>query len=447
MEINIKNFAKVKDAHLICNGLTVLTGKNGSGKSTIGKSIASVFNSFRTCSEYFDVDFFKLCIKRISFVLGTNPVNFRNAIVHSRFANDDKFKSLAFFCQMEGRWPISEQIKMLEEFLKSLEKFDDFENDLFNFYSRNISFSKKRKEANLKSELMDEVVRLIKYGSDPYIAKNYLISNLKDQLDLEFSGQVLPYGNFESLPLISINSDNWSFMFDYNKTSSFRNIAKIQSFADKTFYISDSCIIDNLENRNFARRGSVWLNKDYKTTTVSFNEHLIESLRIKKNNLDSLNKSKLEVSKKLNDVVDYDFIKSNSGYISTKNGINIKNEASGAKIFIILKMLLDRDLISTDSVLIFDEPENHLHPEWQNKFAEIISLISKELGANIICITHSPNMLLALEIYGKKIISENQFHCYYAEIEQAFSTLLDVTDKIEFAHQKLTEPYLFIDSL
>ena len=46
MKLVIKNFAKIKDADIALNGITVIAGENNSGKSTVGKVLGAVFHSF-----------------------------------------------------------------------------------------------------------------------------------------------------------------------------------------------------------------------------------------------------------------------------------------------------------------------------------------------------------------------------------------------------------------
>ena len=46
MEIFIKNIGKVKEANIKIAGITVIAGENDTGKSTISKSLFTVFNSF-----------------------------------------------------------------------------------------------------------------------------------------------------------------------------------------------------------------------------------------------------------------------------------------------------------------------------------------------------------------------------------------------------------------
>ena len=45
MRLKIDNFAKVKHADIVIDGITVIAGENNTGKSTVGKVLYSTFNS------------------------------------------------------------------------------------------------------------------------------------------------------------------------------------------------------------------------------------------------------------------------------------------------------------------------------------------------------------------------------------------------------------------
>ena len=53
------------------------------------------------------------------------------------------------------------------------------------------------------------------------------------------------------------------------------------------------------------------------------------------------------------------------------------NLSMGLKSFVLLRMMLERHILSNKDVLILDEPEIHLHPEWQLLFADLIVLLHK----------------------------------------------------------------------
>lgn len=82
--------------------------------------------------------------------------------------------------------------------------------------------------------------------------------------------------------------------------------------------------------------------------------------------------------------------------------MNVRNLSTGLKTFVILKMLLTSGVIERNGTIILDEPEIHLHPEWQLLFAELIVLIQKEFGVHVLLNTHSPYFLNAIEVYTVK---------------------------------------------
>lgn len=45
MQIRLKNIGIVKDSTIILDGLTVITGKNNSGKTTVGKALYSLLDA------------------------------------------------------------------------------------------------------------------------------------------------------------------------------------------------------------------------------------------------------------------------------------------------------------------------------------------------------------------------------------------------------------------
>ena len=46
MKLHIENFAKIANADIEINGITVIAGENNTGKSTVGKILYSLFDSF-----------------------------------------------------------------------------------------------------------------------------------------------------------------------------------------------------------------------------------------------------------------------------------------------------------------------------------------------------------------------------------------------------------------
>ena len=51
MELKIRDFAKLSQADILIDGITVIAGENNTGKSTIGKILFSLFNTISGIDE------------------------------------------------------------------------------------------------------------------------------------------------------------------------------------------------------------------------------------------------------------------------------------------------------------------------------------------------------------------------------------------------------------
>ena len=120
--------------------------------------------------------------------------------------------------------------------------------------------------------------------------------------------------------------------------------------------------------------------------------------------------------------------------------LNVRNLSTGLKTFVILKMLLTSGAIEHNGTIILDEPEIHLHPEWQLLFAELIVLIQKEFGVHVLLNTHSPYFLNAIEVYTVKYGVDDKCKYYLAFSKDDISNIEDVTDNIEAIYSKLARP-------
>ena len=138
----------------------------------------------------------------------------------------------------------------------------------------------------------------------------------------------------------------------------------------------------------------------------------------------------------------------NVGYkVKNSNKIlDIKNVSLGLKTFIIIKTLLLRGIIKENGIIILDEPEIHLHPEWQIVFAELIVMIQKEFNMHVLINTHSPYFLNAIEIYSLEHNIENKCKYYLAENIDNYSRIIDVSEDIEKIYTKLARPFQELES-
>ena len=137
------------------------------------------------------------------------------------------------------------------------------------------------------------------------------------------------------------------------------------------------------------------------------------------------------------------FDKQRYTYLKNEGGepLDVHNLSAGLKTFAILKMLLQNGGLERNGLLILDEPEIHLHPQWQLLFAEIIVLLQKEFDLRILMNTHSPYFLRALQVYAAKYSRAKQCRYYLSELDGDLANIVDVTDCVDKVYAKLAEPF------
>ena len=122
------------------------------------------------------------------------------------------------------------------------------------------------------------------------------------------------------------------------------------------------------------------------------------------------------VMKQINEIVPG--MVSGGTYYTPEMKIKVGNLATGFKIFSIIKKILTENDLSDKTLLILDEPESHLHPEWINRLAEVIVLLVKECNITVLLTTHSPNFLLAVDALMRKYDIRDKCHFYQTEQEE-----------------------------
>jgi predicted ATPase len=100
--------------------------------------------------------------------------------------------------------------------------------------------------------------------------------------------------------------------------------------------------------------------------------------------------------------------------INTDDNLYVSNMASGEKTFGILQRLAYCGKLSSDHILIFDEPENHLHPQWQARLADFLTtLVDKNVS--VLLTTHSATLINFLQDFSEQKHLTEKTHFYFAD--------------------------------
>lgn len=410
MKLNISNFAKVKNADMDINGITVIAGENNTGKSTIGKVLYCVFNAFFDIKKKLNKERINTIERFIdSMLISSNKRFTRNIMNNLELTSRNILER--FYEEDQSKEYVNEVIK--SELLKSgiLELVDDSTLDVLLDKIQNI--------LNVSDEAMQKII-------------------LKRYLNSEFESQLNNVNHSDTVANIELKIKDKKFNVDI-VNNDINDIKNELNIITEAIYIDTPFVIDNLD-RNF-RYGRGMNHQDF----------LTKKLQEKKNDMtenvvnEALNTEKLKkVLNQITSISNGKFIQLDYNTSYQENGfskpLNLSNLSTGLKTFIILQRLIENGYISENGVLILDEPEIHLHPEWQIAFAEILVLLQKELNLHIILNTHSPYFLNAIEVYSAKNKIADRCKYYLAELTELDSYIKDVTKSTELIYQKLAKP-------
>ena len=176
-------------------------------------------------------------------------------------------------------------------------------------------------------------------------------------------------------------------------------------------------------------------------------ERLISSSGEKKNIVDDSNRkeSLKDIDAYIKNVL-HGEIKFNNGkleyqgYDNKKFGVGAI--ANGLKSFAIIKRLLDNGYMQEDSLFIIDEPEVHLHPEWQLFFAELLVILQMKLKLKMLITSHSPYFLQAIEVFSKKYQISDTVHYYLAERQEDGAIVRNVDNDLDATYKLLAQPII-----
>lgn len=108
-------------------------------------------------------------------------------------------------------------------------------------------------------------------------------------------------------------------------------------------------------------------------------------------------------------------------YVRKGDNLNIKLEdtATGMKSFAYIQKLIENGFLNERTLLLIDEPEAHLHPKWIFEFAHLLVLLYKELGVKVMVASHNPDMVAAIQKVAKveNVIDNTHFYQSYPQAE------------------------------
>lgn len=430
MRLLIDDFAKIKHADMIVDGITVIAGENNTGKSTVGKILFSLFNAISGIED-------KIIRQREKEINNSVQSILRNYASHNGLIKS----SLTNYISRTGRMITRRIVRILEAgediglegvyFIVKKEMdlvFSDDKAEVFQEKLDDISYEIALKIQEIL-DLSDHIIML-------EVLSRYFSNVFYDQVNS------LLHRDAKASLHLKIKDKNIDLVFENSRCIEFKSEI---SLLNKAIYMDNPFIIDRLDCWDELNVMEQFL-KDLLTgaSGKEIMDGVIESV---------LAKEKMsELEQALQSVVDGRIVvKKEDEFYLEKEGfshpVSFHNLSTGLKSFVVIKMLVEKGLIKEKDVLILDEPEIHLHPQWQVAYAELIVLLQKYFDLSIIVTTHSPYFMDAINLFSVKHGLGHKVNYYLSSIEENRVNMTCVNSNLDLIYQKMASPIQMLDTL
>ena len=390
MKFIIRNIGTIGSAEIELNNLTVISGENNSGKTTISKiayAVGQASSSFPIDYKRHQYNEFRKLYDEIAFNL-TRLL--RNSEEVKQYDSYQKLMSVLLDIRRSSEvteFDLSITKELVIEIESYLEGKDEVSpnyfkriysildklHNLYDEYNYNDPIDKFRFRA-LKNEFINELLNKRNGAKEAYLS--------------------LEMDDFKVFEITFNNKEILSFNSEQNKLP-----IKDSTLIEGPYIFQLASIIHDISIRDSISRRSTKINPKIPYHVLDLCSKLDGSRGI--DNINDKSDWRIETKDFYDGSIDYKLETNNFELNENELIFNVNNVSSGMKSIAILDLLCKGYFINSESILIVDEPETNLHPQWQNLYAKFLIKLANQ-GTRILVNTHSPYMLESLKIYSDK---------------------------------------------
>ena len=431
LNLDIKGFGLINDAHIEIGKINVIGGVNSSGKSTASRILYCFLKAMSLSrKEYLFSSILPTINEFVSIMFNPNPNGISDLEVNFTL-DDDIYEILT-------RYDTARKIYAALDptfFAPPNEIFNEMQRTIDTAFSILLEDDNAEYSPIVKSLFSNE--NLLSFeGNSSFYNDSFRCDVSYEHVELDdMSGDIILPVRENILKSKDICFDDLDSNFIYSTEGSFN-------------FLNDVCYIDSISifdldyylqsNRTTYKEHVEYLLKQLKNDEGYITINVKEG-NIKKDKVDVESKLSKEmitkmdsVNKRISDIIGGSISRKAEFYFNDKpignemyyfnsshSDESFKmNISSGIQQISIIQILLSNYRLQPESFLIIDEPEVNLHPEWQFKFAEILVLLAKELEITIYLNSHSPMFIEAIEVLTMYYDLENETNFYLTKKQE-----------------------------
>lgn len=425
MRLKIENFAKIKNADIAINGITVIAGENNTGKSTVGKIIFSLYKSLVGIED-------KIEMQREKEIRDMCQMLLKNYTIDENLSQKIAFGSQRIASQ------IAREIRRYKEKNENI-KQKEIEKIIIDIVKQDELYSigyEDDSNAEIITNIINNIDSILKLPDDIIF-----LEVLSRYFKTVFHSQMNSLQNKNSTAKLKlqIKGKTIGLWFQRERCTGYTLGLHLLS---NVIYIDNPFIIDKLSSDEVLDMMGQLLKE---SLILGFHNDVMDNIFGT-----ILAKEKLsEIYKILGEVVNGEIQEKNEKFYfhaeDMSQPISIENLSTGLKSFVLLKMLIENRGLEEKDVLILDEPEIHLHPKWQIVYAELIVLLQKYFDLSIIVTTHSPYFLDAIDLYSVKHGLKEKVNYYLSSIVEDGVEMKEVD--VDAIYKKMASPIQTLETL
>lgn len=399
----IENYHAIGHADIEIDGITVIAGGNGCGKSTLSRWLYYIINIIEDYEIILMRDFHGTIGRRISDLM-------LSASVMSVY-DKETYKELYELKDSFDRWIYHKDYKV-----ENLH--EDYKHFIMLFSELVKTYLSSESDENGKRRILSELnitngcdsLTILKDKAEEFFtdaSSKYTI--LKDERNIKHLWELVfsEYQEKDEPPSnIQLKEDGVVIL-----TKRIGTLLGIK----RSFYVDTPLVVSLKEASNPYWREFLHYVKNKRASSAP-NDKERKILKV----IESMINGKIIEEKNYNT--------SEMIYKAT-SGIKVKLDkvASGFKTFAYMQRLIENGWLDNKTLLEIDEPETNLHPQWIVEFAHLLVMVNKELGTKIMIASHNPDMVSAIRYISEKEGILDKTHFYLAE-QREDSELYDYKD-------------------